>query len=325
MAVIATLGHERRFARLADTPLGLAPVDLRAAMDPFVVRVAPPDDAAWMAEVARKTATTGRRLRRRRVLGWLGVGRRDQDVIGEEYGASWTRKGLEPYAMDRRPARGAAWTYAGETMFATAAAGARARLLVLMRAVAWLRPGSVLEVGAGNGVNLFLLACRFPDVRFAGVELTEGGVAVARAAQAEATLPAVLQRFSPEPLLDLAAHRRVDVRQGTASTLPFAEKAVDLVYSCLALEQMEQVRAAALDEMARVTAGHALLLEPFVDCNDTGLRRAYRLARDHFGGAVADLPAHGLEPVVVTDDVPGEIWLQPCLVVARKRAPGSLA
>jgi hypothetical protein len=85
---------------------------------------------------------------------------------------------------------------------------------------------------------------------------------------------------------------------------------------------MEQVRQAALGEMARVTAGHALLLEPFTDCNDTGLRRDYRLARDHFGGAVGDLPAHGLDPVVVTDEVPGEIWLQPCLVIARKRAAG---
>jgi SAM-dependent methyltransferase len=322
MAVAATLDRPRRFARLAETPLGLAPAHLRAAMEPFVVRVAPPGDAAWRAEVARKTAATSRRLRRRRLLGWLGVGRRDQGRIGAEYDESWTRKGLEPYAMEPRPERGAAWTYAGETMFASMAAGARARLLLLMRAVAWLRPRAVLEVGAGNGVNALILACRFPEVRWAAVELTEGGVAVARAAQAEATLPVVLQRFAPEPLVDPGAHCRVDVRQGTAAALPFADGTVDLVYSSLALEQMEQVRQAALGEMARVTAGHALLLEPFTDCNDTGLRRDYRLARDHFGGAVGDLPAHGLDPVVVTDEVPGEIWLQPCLVIARKRAAG---
>jgi SAM-dependent methyltransferase len=180
-------------------------------------------------------------------------------------------------------------------------------------------------VGAGNGINLLVLACRFPEIRFAGVELTEGGVAVARHAQASATLPDVLQRFSPEPLVDLQAHRRVEFRQGTAAALPFAAGAFDLVYSCLALERMEQVRGPALAEMARVTARHAVLLEPFVDCNDTGLRRAYRLARDHFGGAVRDLPSYGLEPLVVTDDLPGEIWLQPCLVIARKGLAGSPA
>lgn len=325
MAVAAAVDRERRFGSLADTPLGLAASDLREAMAPFVVRVMAPDDPAWIAEVARKTANTQRRLRRRRLLGWLGVGRRDQARIGEEYGQSWTRKGLEPYAMDPPPDRGAAWTWDGESMLATAAAGARARLLLIMRAVAWLRPRSVLELGSGNGVNLLALACRFPEMHFAGLELTEGGVAVARAAQAEASLPPVLQRFSPEPLLNLQAHRRIDFRLGTARALPFDDGAFDLVYTSLALEQMEQVRRAALTEAARVTARHAVFLEPFVECNDIGLRRTYRLARYHFGGAVRDLPEYGLEPVVVTDDLPGEIWLQPCLVIARKRLAGSPA
>jgi SAM-dependent methyltransferase len=325
MAVSAVPERERGLVRLSDTPLGLRIADLRAVMEPFIAGVVAPDDPVWQAEVARKTAKTMHRLRKRRLLGWLQIGRRNQGRVGLEYGRSWARKGFEPYAMERRPGRGAAWTCAGETMFATAAAGARARLLLLIRAVAWLRPRSVLEVGAGNGVNLLVLACRFPDVRFAGLELTAGGVAVARAAQAEPTLIPVLQRFSPEPLLDLQAHRHIDFRQGTAGAVPFEDGSVDLVYSCLALEQMEQIRGRALAEMSRVTASHALLLEPFVECNDVGLRRAYRLARDHFGGAIGDLPAFGLEPIVVTDELPGEIWLQPCLVIARKRLAGSRA
>jgi SAM-dependent methyltransferase len=325
MAPTATPNTERRFAGLGDTPLGLAAADLRAAMDPFVARAVPPGDPAWRAEVARKTATTGRRLRKRRLFGWLGIARRGQARIGAEYGRSWARKGFAPYAMERRPDHGAAWTYAGEALFATAAAGARARLLLIMRAVQWLAPRSVLEIGSGNGVNLLLLACRFPGIRFAGVELTRTGVAVARSAQAEAALPAVLSRFAPEPLLDPQAHRRVDFRQGTAAALPYDDGAFDLVYSSLALEQMEQLRDRALAEVARVTARHALLLEPFADCNDSGLRRAYRLARDHFSGSIADLEKHDLEPLVVSDDLPGEIWLQPCLVIARKRLVGSPA
>jgi SAM-dependent methyltransferase len=204
-------------------------------------------------------------------------------------------------------------------MFATSAAGSRARLLVLMRAIHRFGPRSVLEVGCGNGSNLLTLACRFPAVRFAGVELTAGGCAVARAVQAEAELPAVLQRFAPEPIADPRAHRAVDFRVGSAAALPFADGAFDLVYSALALEQMEQVRPQALAEMARVAARHTLMLEPFWDCNDRGLRRDYLLARDHFRGRIDDLPAYGLDPILVTDDLPGEIWLQPCLVVCRKR------
>jgi SAM-dependent methyltransferase len=309
------------FTPLADTGLGIDRARLLAAMEPFVARRLAPGDPAWQAELARKGAKTRRQLRRRRFLGWLGGKRRDQRRIAAEYDDAWSRKRLAPYAMDARPADGAAWQYAGEAMFATMAAGARARLLVLMRALALLAPRTVLEVGCGNGVNLLTLACRFPGTRFAGVELTAGGVAVARAAQKEARLPEVLARFAPEPLADPTAHRGVALHLGSAAALPFDAASFDLVYSSLALEQMEQVRAQALAEMARVSARHTLMLEPFWECNDSGLRRDYLLARDHFRGRIADLPALGLDPILVTDDLPGEIWLQPCLVVCRKRQP----
>jgi SAM-dependent methyltransferase len=287
-------------------------------MEPFVARRLARTDPVWQAEVARKCAKAKRRLRKRRWLGWLGIRRRNQKRIEQEYDASWARKSLAPYDMERRPTSGAAWQYDGDAMFATSAAGARARLLVLMRVVARLRPRSVLEVGCGNGLNLLVSACRFPGTRFAGVELTEGGHAVARAVQEEAQLPELLQRFAPEPLVDMTAHRTIEFRRGSAAALPFADASMDLVYSSLALEQMEEVREQALAEMARVSAHHTLMLEPFWECNDTGLQRDYLLARDHFRGRIADLPAHGLEPILITDDLPGEIWLQPCLVVCRK-------
>ena len=104
-----------------------------------------------------------------------------------------------------------------------------------------------------------------------------------------------------------------------AAALPFPDASINLVYSSLALEQMEQVRTQALGEMARVSAQYTLMLEPFWDCNDTGLRRDYLLARDHFRGQIDELPGYGLEPILITDDLPGKIWLQPCLVVCRKR------
>lgn len=309
------------FTPLAAAGLGVDRAGILAAMEPFVARRVTGADPAWAAEVARKTGKTRRQLWRRRCLGWLGGRRRDQRRIAAEYDASWSRKRLAPYEMEPRPAAGAAWQYGGDRMFATSAAGARARLLVLFRAVAWLRPRSVLEVGCGNGLNLAALACRFPEVRCAGVELTAGGLAVARAVGREARVPEVLERFAPEPLVDPSAHRAVALHQASAAALPFADASFDLVYSSLALEQMEQVRPQALAEMARVSVRHTLMLEPFWDCNDSGLRRAYLLARDHFRGRIADLATHGLEPILVTDDLPGEIWLQPCLVVCRKRAP----
>jgi SAM-dependent methyltransferase len=319
-AIIPLVAMPLPFTPLEAAGLGLDRGRLLAAMEPFVARHLTPSDPAWQAELARKSAKTKRRLRKRRWLGWLGGRRRDQAVIEETYDGAWARKRLAPYEMEPRPTAGAAWEYGDAVMFATSAAGSRARLLVLMRVIDWLRPRRVLEVGSGNGLNLLLLACRFPGTRFAGIELTEGGVAVARAVQAEAELPDVLRRFAPEPLADPTAHRAIDFHQGSAAALPFADGSFDLVYSSLALEQMEQVRPQALTEMARTSAVHTLMLEPFWDCNDTGLRRDYLLTRDHFRGRIADLGGYGLEPILLTDDLPREIWLQPCLVVCRKIA-----
>ena len=307
------------FPPLSATPLGLDARALLDAMEPFVVRHVSRSDPAWREEVARKTDKTRRRLRRRRLLGWIGVARRDQRRIEAEYAEAWSRKGFAPYAGDDRSATVMAWQYGDAAMFATAASGSRARLLVLMRAVAFLRPRSVLEVGCGNGVNLLCLAARFPDVRFAGVELTRGGVDVLRGALREPELPAALATFSPEAPADRRAHRRIAVHRGTAARLPFRDGAFDLVYSSLALEQMEEVREDALSEMARVAARHTLMLEPFAESNAAGLPLDYRRARDHFAGAVRDLPRYGLEPVLVTDDLPGEIFLRPCLAICRKR------
>jgi SAM-dependent methyltransferase len=315
-------GHrvQPTFTPLAATGLGIDRAEILAAMEPFVARRVTGTDPAWTAAVARKTRSTRRQLWKHRLLGWLDGRRDDQRETAERYDGSWSRKRLAPYESGIKPAAGTTWQYAGERMFATSAAGARARLLVLFRTVAWLRPRAVLEVGCGNGLNLMALACRFPGMRCAGVELTAGGVAVARDMQREARVPQVLQRFAPEPLVDPSAHRAVALHQGNAAALPFADASFDLVYSSLALEQMEPVRNRALAEMVRVSAHHTLMLEPFWDCNDSGLRRTYLLARRHFRGRIDDLAAHGLEPILVTDDLPGEIWLQPCLVVCRKRA-----
>ncbi len=312
------------FTALDAAGLGVDRATLLAAMEPFVACHLTPTDPLWTAEVARKRAKTRRQLRRRRWLGWLGKGKpRDQTRIKDEYDGAWARKRLAPYEMEPRPSSGAPWQYGDQVMFATSAAGSRARLLVLMRAVAMLRPRSVLEVGCGNGLNLLTLACRFPDTRFAGVELTPGGFAVARAVQDEPELPDVLQHFSPEPIVDPTAHRTVAFHLGSAVALPVADGEIDLVYSSLALEQMEQVRPQALAEMARVSARHTVMLEPFWECNDRGLRRDYLLTRDHFRGRIDELPRYGLEPILITDDLPGEIWLQPCLVVCRKRVATS--
>ena len=79
--------------------------------------------------------------------------------------------------------------------------------------------------------------------------------------------------------------------------------------------------ARILDDMldiARVTRGHVLMLEPFRDANLKGVRRLYALSRNYFRGSIHGLERFGLEPVWATDDFPQEAFLGSPLVLAQK-------
>jgi methylase of polypeptide subunit release factors len=75
-------------------------------------------------------------------------------------------------------------------------------LIFLMRLIEKLQPTHVLEVGSGMGLNLCILAARFPNIRFTGIELTTAGDEVARAFRAMPKLSKQFVEFSPLPLLD---------------------------------------------------------------------------------------------------------------------------
>jgi hypothetical protein len=92
------------------------------------------------------------------------------------------------------------------------------------------------------------------------------------------------------------------------------------VITVLALEQMERVRPRALAEIARVSARHSLMIEPFQDVNQALWPRLNVMRRDYFRGRIDDLPRYGLEPVLALGDFPQEAFLKTCAVLAEKRA-----
>lgn len=305
--------------RLEDTALGLSEAAIWESMAPFVRSRPAADSQEWKAIVAKASSKIARRRLKRLLFWWQPGTKRDQTVIERSYTEAWSNKAFELYDPASTAMRVDPWQWRGRPFMAASGAGARARLWFLMRSIEKLAPRSVVELGSGNGVNLLLLACRFPDIEFHGVELTEGGVGMARSAQQLAELPELLQRFSPEPLVDLTAHRRISFNRGSAAETGFDKGRFDLAYTSLALEQMEQIRPQALAEISRITSRHTVMIEPFRDTNDTGLLRTYALGMDHYRGTIAELASHGLDPFLISPDMPGRIWLQPCMVWSQKR------
>jgi SAM-dependent methyltransferase len=176
----------------------------------------------------------------------------------------------------------------------------------------------VLEVGCGNGINLLLLAGSFPEIEFAGIELTDTGHRAARELQSAGVLPRHISDYAPLPQMDGSAFQRIEFLQGDATGMPFADGAFDLVFTILSVEQMERVRDAALREIARVSSRFVLNLEPFANANRSGWKRLNVYGRDYFRGRIADLPRYGLNPLWATMDYPQEIILGTALVLSRK-------
>lgn len=268
---------------------------------------------AWKSDYARRR----RRAVTRMIKRLLGLKQRDSNAIQTEYHDAWS-SGHGKYDLAAGSKKPAAWRWNERRLALDGLAAARLRAPLLAAVIDRLEPKKVLEVGCGNGINLLSLAGHFPDAEFTGIDLTPAGIAAAKAVQAEPELPPGLADYIPLERTDPEAIKRIRFMTGSAAELPFADGEFDLVFTVLAVEQMERIRDQALAEIARVSRGHVLMLEPFRDANRRGMRRLYALSRNYFRGSIRGLERFGLDPVWATDDFPQEAFLGSPLVLAKK-------
>lgn len=283
---------------------------------PYVAKKFASEDREWVK--LRRNLQVEQKIRRIRhcLLGWTGKYRRTQEGVEGGYNVVWKTPLEEQVQHKFAPPVLCEWN--GQGFLAYSYGIKKVHHLLLARTIRELRPRRVLEVGCGNGLNLFMLSNMFPDVKFTGVELTQAGVSAIREMQSKTALPQALIDFSVEPFQDETAFKRIEVVQGNAAKLPFADNSFDLVYTVLALEQMEEVAEQALREIGRVTSGHAVMIEPFRDWNENGMRRDYIVSMDYFSKRIRDLPYFGLSPIDLKDDLPNKIRLGVGYVLSAK-------
>jgi tetratricopeptide (TPR) repeat protein len=300
---------------LEELPIAVDPSEIDAAMLPFL-----------NMEVDKEGWNKRHRKMWRRAVDRAAAGRetrRDRKLVEQEY-AVWASMGFDRYRTDRQELQSAPWSWRGRRLFLDGAGAARLRAVIFAAVLKELKPRSVLEVGSGNGVNLLTLAGAFPEIEFVGLELTKEGVGEAQRAQCDARTVEIMREYSPVELTDDSAVQRINFVQGDASALPFEDESFDLVLTVLAIEQMESIRSAALSEIARVSRHHVLMLEPFRDENQDGLKALYAHSRGYFRGSICELRDFGLEPLWATADFPQETFLGTALVLSeRKDAKGS--
>jgi hypothetical protein len=291
---------------------GITDEALDRAFEPYILESFASSDARWLDRVAHVAGKVSRPPTSRG-KGLTGDGIRDVEAVGRHYDKLWSNLSLSDQLHDTR-----------RSWFEWRTRGVQARTigykrvvhLYLARAIEWLQPESVVEVGFGWGINLLTLAVQFPQVRFGGIELTEAGVRTAQVLAAGEDTPRLLDGFVLERVRDASALGRLDLRQGRAETLPWPDKSVDMVFTVLALEQMDRIRESVLGELARVARRHVVMIEPFREWNADGPRREFIRRFDYWSGAMADLPAFGLVPIAATIDMPQKLTFRAGMVIA---------
>ncbi len=290
--------------------------EILSAFEPFVHRHFQAGDIRWKRRVFQSWRKKfGDYLRQKLLFGSKPSFGGSQPTVKATYESFWGGTVLSEHLGKEGKATPCLW---GEDRMLARGIGTKSvHHMLLKRAIETVKPESVLEVGSGYGINLFVLAGYFPGIHFSGVELTKHGALAAKSIGKMPSMPKEIVDFAQGPLVDTTAHRRVNFFQGNAMKLPFSDDSFDVVYTVLALEAMEEIRHQALQELARVARKYVIMIEPFSDFNDRGIRYYYHSSQHYFRGKIDELQQDGLEPVVVYSDFPHKIRLQPALVIAR--------
>jgi SAM-dependent methyltransferase len=296
--------------------LDIGDPDIEALIGPFVDRDVEERDPMWrdiVVPMGKGLRRLARRRRLYRLLGRSGGRTKAGNVAG--YDKEWRKKGLGNL-ISAGKVRPCIWR--DRHFLARTGALKRLHQLMLVRTIDQFGPRRLLEVGFGNGQQLFPLACRFPDIEFWGIEITESGVAVGRNIQNQGTLPAEMEDFAAEPVRDRTRHRDVRIVRADAEQLPFSDSAFDMTYTSLSLSLMTHFLPPVMAEIARVTRDVAVFVEPWPDFNLSDLQRNYRIAKDYMAMPIKDLTRFGLTPIFAGNDIPCKAHMSIGCVIGRK-------
>ena len=190
--------------------------------------------------------------------------------------------------------------------------------LRIMKLIEKIKPKSVLDVGCGNGERLFQLACRYPKIKFTGLELSNEGIETAKSIQKLEQITSVLINASPQKLVDLTAHKGINFVCASAKKIPFEDNSFDLVYTSLSLEQMELIREYALKEIFRVTNQYSSFYEAFKDYNNKLPQVIYINLERYFRGSLKDLTNLGYKIVEIIDQIPQKTYMNAVFAIVKK-------
>ncbi|MFT5519434.1 MAG: ubiquinone/menaquinone biosynthesis C-methylase UbiE [Enterobacterales bacterium] len=234
------------------------------------------------------------------------------EIVKSSYELNWAV--TEMPKVCREPATHYTWN--DSYYYMSSFAEKKFHMYLLQQQLTSLGAKKILEVGSGNGVMAIASALGVEDAEVFGIELTDTGVEKANYILQNNDELQKIKDFVPFDVKN--DELKVSFESRNACSLPYDDETFDVVYTSLALEQMNSVIEQVLSEIFRVSKKHVVFIEPFSDFNQTKLQKYYTRSRNYFSHTVEDMKKYGFEPVEVISDFPVKMTRGAGLLLAKK-------
>ena len=207
--------------------------------------------------------------------------------------------------------------YYENLFFSSSSLTTKIQQFLIITKIKELNPHSVLEVGCGSGITLKLLSDIYEKIQFYGIDQSEVGIDFAKKFNNKR-----LDSIFTEPLnfdFKYLSKTNTKLEVQDAKKLNFTNQSFDLVFTNLALEQMDNIKLEVLSEIKRVSNKYIVLIEPFKNLNRFGIRYLHHKSKQYFNLNHKDLQDDKFEILDFYHELPALLSLNYGMLVLKRK------
>lgn len=242
--------------------------------------------------------------------------KRSQSFTKERYNRIWDKTDLYDFYNPKSKNNCSIHLFKNKYFLSSNSLTTRVQQYLMIDKINQLKPSNVLEVGCGQGFQLLLLSRLFHKTSFTGIDQSEVGINFANNFKNE-TLDEILTK----PLnyqFNERKENNLEYLIQDAKEIKIESNSVDLVFTNLALEQMDNIKFEVISEIKRLSRKYIILIEPFKDLNDKGIKYLHHSAKRYFNLRYNDLEDKNFKIVEYQNSFPNLISLGYGMLVLKK-------
>ncbi|MDC0391198.1 class I SAM-dependent methyltransferase [Candidatus Pelagibacter ubique] len=242
---------------------------------------------------------------------------RTQEFTKVRYNRIWNKTDLKIFYDPENTNNCSIHSYKDSFFLSSNALSTRIHQYLVINKINELKPNSVLEVGCGQGFQLLLLSRLYPEINFFGIDQSDEGIMFAK----KFAQKKIIEEELTKPLkynFNNSETQNINYSIQDAKKLEFESNSIDLIFTNLALEQMDNIKFEVLSEIKRVSSKYIVLIEPFKDLNNSGIKYLHHSSKQYFNLKYNELVDENYAIVDYQKNFPSQISLNYGLLVLKK-------